>query len=156
MPRTVTVTIASQGLNRGPRLRPHMFVDLRQLARSYGYVHAPGGGVTTSGLNPAVRGSISCVRELGRLMFQVGDTVEHLRMRGQKDIFIATACKWGKHRSVAMAEELAEHFESMGYSVACYHLDRHYFDRHAPTVPNLFETWNVQVPFQFIATGTQC
>ncbi len=103
-----TVVVASHGLNWRQPLQGHVFVDLRKLARSYGYARAPGGGVTTSGLAPAIRSSLESNTEFQRLLFQVNDIVHRLVHEKQTRIHIGVACNWGKHRSVAFAEAVAE------------------------------------------------
>ena len=80
-------------------------VDLRDMQRCYGYIRAPGGGPHTSGLNEQVRAQTGANPHYQRLLSHLYDCLHTMAM-DMSEIHVAIGCKWGKHRSVAMVEDL--------------------------------------------------
>ena len=68
------------------------------------------------------------------------DTIRDLATSGVREVHVAVCCKWGKHRSVSFAIELAEHLSCTCDDVlsGCevLHLERHRWGRsHVETPP---------------------
>jgi UPF0042 nucleotide-binding protein len=63
---------------------------------------------------------IRFMRELGRL---AGFVLELYSRTVKKQVHIAIGCTGGRHRSVAIAEELADYLSGMGHSVTLFHRD---------------------------------
>ena len=107
----------------------------------------------TSGLAPAIRSSLESNTEFQRLLFQVNDIVHRLVHEKQTRIHIGVACNWGKHRSVAFAEAVAELLlectELPLDGVECHHLERWRWDQDAPLCPDL--TWGNVAPLTLTA-----
>ena len=125
----------------------HIRVDLAEVARAYGFVRAPGGGPVTSGLNPAVRAQVAAAPAYRKMLLACVDCILQLGQQGVDEVKVAVGCKWGKHRSVSFAIDLAEHSALAGVEVQLAHLEQYRWDRHARPVPEL--NWSEQTVLVF-------
>lgn len=98
------VTIDARRLFRNPHHDPAMR-DLTGLDRTVSE-HV----MTTPGVRPAVRRTAELALDLAWIA-------------GDKRVTVAVGCVGGRHRSVAMAEEVAELLNSYGVAVAVSHRD---------------------------------
>ena len=116
----------------------HIRVDLAEVARAYGFVRAPGGGVVTSGLNPGVRAQVSAAPAYRKILDACADCILQLAKQGIPEIKVAVGCKWGKHRSVSFCIDLQEHQSLAGFaSVQVFHLEQFRWDRSARPVADM-------------------
>ncbi|MDR3332673.1 MAG: RNase adapter RapZ [Synergistaceae bacterium] len=80
-----------------------------------------------SGVDPEVRRYLDQIPEKRRFMEQVESLLEFVGLRykdtGKKQMHVAIGCTGGWHRSVAVAEELAERLSGKGYKAATRHRD---------------------------------
>ena len=126
-------------------------VDLRDMERGYGYVRAPGGGPKNTGLNEQVQAQIAASPVYQRILNQVCDCIHTLAL-DRDEIRVAIGCKWGKHRSVAMVEDLSTVLcglaDRFGFNVGIWHLERFRWDRSAQPVE---VEWKEKLSFSFRA-----
>ena len=107
-------------------------VDLREMQRGYGFIRAPGGGPKTSGLNDQVQAQIGTSSDYQRISSQVCDCIHTMAMN-LSEIHVAIGCKWGKHRSVAMVEDLGTSLcdlaPTFDFHVEIWHLEQFRWDK---------------------------
>ena len=77
-----------------------------------------GGGPKTSGLNEQVRAQIGANPHYQRLLNQLYDCIHTMAMN-LSEIHVAIGCKWGKHRSVAMVEDLGTSLYDLAFTFDC-------------------------------------
>ena len=123
MEETFTINVMSFGFKHGLPITADMVFDMRFIPNPY-YVpslrHA-------SGNNKRVRKYVMrhlvsqmCVKDLNKL---INDIIPHYMKEGKYNLNIAFGCTGGRHRSVAMANEMAELFTKQGRQVTLTHRD---------------------------------
>ncbi|MDD5986222.1 MAG: RNase adapter RapZ [Eubacteriales bacterium] len=123
MEETFTINVMSFGFKHGLPITADMVFDMRFIPNPY-YVpslrHA-------SGNNKRVRKYV--MRHLVSQMFVknlnklINDIIPHYMKEGKYNLNIAFGCTGGRHRSVAMANEMAELFTKQGRQVTLTHRD---------------------------------
>jgi UPF0042 nucleotide-binding protein len=123
MEETFTINVMSFGFKHGLPITADMVFDMRFIPNPY-YVpslrHA-------SGNNKRVRKYVMrhlvsqmFVKDLNKL---INDIIPHYMKEGKYNLNIAFGCTGGRHRSVAMANEMAELFTKQGRQVTLTHRD---------------------------------
>ncbi len=119
---TVTVDIVTFGFKYGLPLEADLVFDVRFLTNPY-YVPDL---KKLSGLHPPVRDYVLQQPAAGRFLDLVAEmlqlTIPAYRAEGKERLTVALGCTGGYHRSIALAEELAERLQDVeGASVAVFH-----------------------------------
>ncbi len=80
-----------------------------------------------SGLDQRVRDYLWCRPETGEFVDRVTDLLRFLLPQflaeGKSYLAIAVGCTGGRHRSVALVEELASRLRAAGYGLSVFHRD---------------------------------
>ena len=143
--RSVKVFLASFGHFQRVPPRGHIVVDLREMERGYGY------GRDTSGLNWLVQAQIGASLVYQRILHQVCDCIHDMAMN-LNEIRVAIGCKWGKHRSVAMVEDLGILLcdpSPVDFNVRILHLEQFRWDR-SRSAPEVELQWEDRTCFRSI------
>lgn len=121
--RPITVNVMSFGFKYGMPLDADLVFDVRFLPNPY-YVETLR---EQSGLDTQVRDYIFSYEETNIFMDKFTDMISYLLPmyveEGKYTLTIAIGCTGGRHRSVAVASELAEQLKGMDVNVACIHRD---------------------------------
>jgi UPF0042 nucleotide-binding protein len=119
----LTITVLSFGFARGVPVDADMVLDVRFLANP----HWVPGLRPLSGLDPAVAGYVMAAPGAADFLDQLGALFDTVRRgylgEGKHLLTVAIGCTGGRHRSVAMAEELAHRLRAAGRTVAVVHRD---------------------------------
>lgn len=80
-----------------------------------------------TGLDPPVRAFLHEQGEYREFFQKLGELllflIPHYRREGKTYLTISVGCTGGRHRSVAMAEELSAHLNTQGHSIKTFHRD---------------------------------
>ncbi len=121
--RGLHVNVVSFGFKYGVPSDADLVFDVRFLPNPY-YVPEL---AHKTGLEAPVRDFIFEHEQTGTFMAKLTDLVEFLLPQyteeGKPSLVIAIGCTGGRHRSVAIAEALAEFTASCGYATECSHRD---------------------------------
>lgn len=119
----LVVSVTSFGFKHGIPTGTDVLFDVRFLPNPY---FVPGLRELT-GLDAAVKQFLEDQEEFGELVGRFGDLLLYLLPKHQREsrsyLSLAIGCTGGRHRSVAMAEELAEMLGTKGWSVQVKHRD---------------------------------
>ena len=120
----LALTFMSFGFKHGPAREQDLAIDVRFLANPHYEVELR----ALTGLDPRVVGYIGRdgrLDELYERMFALLDfLLPQYLAEGRSHLVIAIGCTGGRHRSVAIAERLAERYREMeGLDVAVAHRD---------------------------------
>ncbi|NMC74178.1 MAG: RNase adapter RapZ [Geobacteraceae bacterium] len=122
-PRDMTVHLQSFGYRYGIPLESDLVIDVRFLPNPYFVWELR----EFSGLDPLVRQFVLKKEETRRFLEKFTDMLEFLipgyRREGKSYLTISTGCTGGKHRSVAVTEELRAFFAGKNVIVKVTHRD---------------------------------
>lgn len=122
-PRDMTVHLQSFGYRYGVPLESDLVIDVRFLPNPYFVWELR----EFSGLDPLVRQFVLKKEETRRFLEKFTDMLEFLipgyRREGKSYLTISTGCTGGKHRSVAITEELRSFFADKNVIVKVTHRD---------------------------------
>lgn len=122
-PRDMTVHLQSFGFRYGIPLESDLLMDVRFLPNPY-FVRELR---EFSGLDPMVREYVVDREETRRFLCKFTDMLEFLlpeyKREGKSYLTISTGCTGGKHRSVAVTEELRKFFADKNVIVKITHRD---------------------------------
>jgi UPF0042 nucleotide-binding protein len=122
-PRDMTVHLQSFGYRYGVPLESDLVIDVRFLPNPYFVWELR----EFSGLDPLVREFVLKKEETRRFLEKFTDMLEFLipgyRREGKSYLTISTGCTGGKHRSVAITEELRDFFADKNVIVKVTHRD---------------------------------
>ena len=122
-PRDMTVHLQSFGYRYGIPLESDLLMDVRFLPNPYFVWELR----EFSGLDPLVRKYVVDREETRRFLDKFTDMLEFLlpeyRREGKSYLTISTGCTGGKHRSVAVTEELRKFFADKNVIVKITHRD---------------------------------
>jgi len=122
-PRDMTVHLQSFGYRYGIPLESDLLMDVRFLPNPYFVWELR----DFSGLDPLVRKYVIDREETRRFLGKFTDMLEFLlpeyRREGKSYLTISTGCTGGKHRSVAVTEELRKFFADKNVIVKITHRD---------------------------------
>lgn len=122
-PRDMTVHLQSFGFRYGIPLESDLLMDVRFLPNPY-FVRELR---EFSGLDPMVREYVTDREETRRFLDKFTDMLEFLlpeyKREGKSYLTISTGCTGGKHRSVAVTEELRKFFADKNVIVKITHRD---------------------------------
>lgn len=117
------VTVMSFGFKYGIPMDADMVFDVRFLPNPH-YVESLR---PLTGMDPAVKDYIGRWPVTRRYLKRVNDLLDFLMpqllQEGRAHFIIAVGCTGGKHRSVYVAERIAEHLAELGYKVNVEHRD---------------------------------
>lgn len=115
--------VRSFGFKHGIPIDADVVLDVRFLANPHWVDELR----PLTGLDEPVRQHVFAAEEAGQFLDQVTDLFDLLlpsyRREGKAYLSIAIGCTGGRHRSVAVAEELARRIEGLGTPVAVSHRD---------------------------------
>jgi RNase adapter protein RapZ len=119
----LTVTLISFGFKHGVPIDAELVFDVRFLPNPH---FVPGLRVL-DGRDPAIKEFIFAHDESRELMTRLSDLLKFLlpayQREGKTYLTIAVGCTGGRHRSVAVAEELKRFFDEQGVSPGVVHRD---------------------------------
>ena len=119
----LVVSVTSFGFKHGVPTGTDVLFDVRFLPNPY---FVPGLREVT-GLDAVVKEFLEDQEEFGELAEKLGNLLLYLLPKHQREsrsyLSLAIGCTGGRHRSVAMAEELAEMLGTKGWSVQVKHRD---------------------------------
>ena len=119
----LVVSVTSFGFKHGVPTGTDVLFDVRFLPNPY---FVPGLRELT-GLDAVVKEFLEDQEEFGELAEKLGNLLLYLLPKHQREsrsyLSLAIGCTGGRHRSVAMAEELAEMLGTKGWSVQVKHRD---------------------------------
>ena len=119
----LNVHIVSFGFKYGVPAEADLLFDVRFIPNPY-FVD---GLRSLDGRNPAVQEFLAGRPEarefVSRLKDMLGFLVPHYASEGKSYLTITIGCTGGKHRSVALAEEIRQHFADSGVPVSVTHRD---------------------------------
>jgi len=122
-PRDMTVHLQSFGYRYGIPLESDLLMDVRFLPNPYFVWELR----EFSGLDPLVRKYVVDREETRRFLDKFTDMLEFLlpeyKREGKSYLTISTGCTGGKHRSVAITEELRKFFADKNVIVKITHRD---------------------------------
>jgi UPF0042 nucleotide-binding protein len=122
-PRDMTVHLQSFGFRYGIPLESDLLMDVRFLPNPYFVWELR----EFSGLDPMVREYVIDRKETHRFLGKFTDMLEFLlpeyKREGKSYLTISTGCTGGKHRSVAVTEELRKFFADKNVIVKITHRD---------------------------------
>lgn len=123
MEETFTINVMSFGFKHGLPITADMVFDMRFIPNPY-YVpslrHASGNNMRVRKYVMRHLVSQMFVKNLNKL---INDIIPHYMKEGKYNLNIAFGCTGGRHRSVAMANEMAELFTKQGRQVTLTHRD---------------------------------
>ena len=119
----MSVSVISFGFKHGIPLDADLVFDVRFLPNPYYITELR----EKTGLDAAVRDFIFSYRQTGeyveRLKSLIGYSLPYYAEEGKTGLVIAVGCTGGKHRSVALAKEIADYVGKQGYATVCNHRD---------------------------------
>jgi UPF0042 nucleotide-binding protein len=117
------ITVESFGFKHGMPLDADIVMDVRFLPNP----HWDEGLRPLTGHDPAVRDYVleraSTAEFLDRFDGLIGSLLPAYESEGKAYLTVAVGCTGGRHRSVAIAEELARRLRDRGVAVSCSHRD---------------------------------
>jgi UPF0042 nucleotide-binding protein len=117
------ITVESFGFKHGMPLDADIVMDVRFLPNP----HWEEGLRPLTGHDPAVRDYVleraSTAEFLDRFDGLIGSLLPAYESEGKAYLTVAVGCTGGRHRSVAIAEELARRLRDRGVAVSCSHRD---------------------------------
>ncbi|MFM7321084.1 MAG: RNase adapter RapZ, partial [Armatimonadota bacterium] len=120
----ISVTVASFGFKYGVPLDADLVFDVRFLRNPY----YDGVLRERDGLDPAVRAHVDGDPRTDCLLDQLTNLITwglpHYVAEGKAYLTVAIGCTGGRHRSVVVAERIAEVVREAGYAVIVEHRDR--------------------------------
>lgn len=123
--RQFVLSLVSFGFKKGLPLHSDMVFDVRFLPNPYFEAELRDKG----GDDPAVRGFLEGFEETGETLDRLEDMLEYLFPRysreGKSYLTVSIGCTGGRHRSVMIAEALAERLRARGRRVNVIHRDLH-------------------------------
>jgi UPF0042 nucleotide-binding protein len=121
--KAIGVSVKSFGFKHGLPIEADLVFDVRFLPNPY-YVNALH---DLSGLDGDVKDYVFKFEQTRDFMERLDAMMEFLLPyyveEGKRYLVICIGCTGGRHRSVAVAQALAEHLSGLGYSVDCIHRD---------------------------------
>lgn len=128
-PSHLLFSIVSFGYKRGIQLDADLVFDMRFLPNPFYIPELK----EETGQSEAVRQFIFHFPEAAYFLDQTSQMLSYLEpyylREGKRTLLVAFGCTGGKHRSVAMAEAMAEKLQRMGYPVSLSHRDAKYWSR---------------------------
>lgn len=122
-PHSLHVTVRSFGFKHGAPRDADMILDVRFIPNPYWIEQLR----PFSGRDEPVQEYLAALPEteefLGHLYGLVEFLLPHYLAEGKSYLTIAFGCTGGRHRSVYLAELLADHIDALGYSVNVAHRD---------------------------------
>lgn len=122
-PHSLHVTVRSFGFKHGAPRDADMILDVRFIPNPYWVEDLR----PLSGRDGPVQEYLAALPEtaefLGHLFGLVEFLLPHYLAEGKSYLTIAFGCTGGRHRSVYLAEVLADHIDALGYSVNVAHRD---------------------------------
>ena len=119
----MSVNVISFGFKHGIPLDADLVFDVRFLPNPYYITELR----EKTGLDAAVRDFIFSYRQteeyVERLKSLLGFSLPYYAEEGKTGLVIAVGCTGGKHRSVALAKEIADFVGKQGYQTVCNHRD---------------------------------
>ncbi len=120
---TILVTVVSFGFKYGLPIEADLVFDVRFLPNPY-YIQELR---PNTGNDPEVRSYVLSWQQthefLGHLYTMVDFLLPYYIEEGKTSVVIAIGCTGGKHRSVALSNELCDHIGQSGYKTASHHRD---------------------------------
>ncbi|MDR1590094.1 MAG: RNase adapter RapZ [Oscillospiraceae bacterium] len=121
--KAIGVSVKSFGFKHGLPIEADLVFDVRFLPNPY-YVSGLHG---LSGLDDAVKNYVFDFEQTRKFMETLGGMMEFLLPyyieEGKRYLVVCIGCTGGRHRSVAVAQALAERLSGAGYAVDCIHRD---------------------------------
>ena len=121
--RSITINVTSFGFKYGMPIDADLVYDVRFLPNPY---YSPELKDKT-GLDQAVKDFVFSYEQTNEFMVKILDLMKFLMPyyieEGKPSLVIGIGCTGGRHRSVAIAEELAAGLGRMGYKTEVYHRD---------------------------------
>lgn len=122
--KSINITVMSFGFKYGIPVESDLVFDVRFLPNPYYIPELK----SKTGLDAPVRDYVMSRPQTGdflKHLFNLCDfLVPQYIEEGKTSLVISIGCTGGKHRSVALTEELAKHIAESGYSVGVIHRDR--------------------------------
>ncbi|MBX7159922.1 MAG: RNase adapter RapZ [Acidimicrobiia bacterium] len=122
-PHALHVTVRSFGFKHGAPRDADMILDVRFIPNPYWVEELR----PLSGRDEAVREYLAALPETEEFLEHLFSLVEfllpHYLAEGKSYLTVAFGCTGGRHRSVYLAEVLADHVDSLGYTVNVAHRD---------------------------------
>ena len=121
--RRLRVTVLSFGFKYGVPQDADFVVDARFLPNPYwvrSFANTPGGEAEVSRYVLGQHGAVTFVETYVRL---INATAPGFEREGKRYLTVAVGCTGGKHRSVAIAEELADRLRQARLSAHAQHRD---------------------------------
>lgn len=120
----MTVQVMSFGFKYGFPAEADLMLDLRCLPNPFYVEDLKGKTGNDREVQEYVMGNPDAVAYFDRIKALTDHTIPLYRKEGRSQVVIAFGCTGGKHRSVTMANKLAEHLEQMpDLRVLTYHRD---------------------------------
>jgi UPF0042 nucleotide-binding protein len=121
--KAIGVSVKSFGFKHGLPIEADLVFDVRFLPNPY-YVS---GLHSQSGMDEDVKSYVFGFEQTREFMEKLGEMMEfllpHYIEEGKRYLVICVGCTGGRHRSVAVAQALAERLARAGYEVDCIHRD---------------------------------
>ena len=76
-----------------------------------------------NGKHPSVKAAVTMSVRWDKLVQSIMDVLEKEYAANKQELYIAIGCTWGRHRSVAAVEVLADVLSKEGYAVRTFHRD---------------------------------
>jgi UPF0042 nucleotide-binding protein len=121
--KAIGVSVKSFGFKHGLPIEADLVFDVRFLPNPY-YVS---GLHSKSGMDEDVKSYVFSFEQTVMFMDKLREMMDFLLPyyieEGKRYLVICVGCTGGRHRSVAVAQALAEHLSGAGYEVDCIHRD---------------------------------
>jgi UPF0042 nucleotide-binding protein len=121
--KAIGVSVKSFGFKHGLPIEADLVFDVRFLPNPY-YVS---GLHSQSGMDEDVKSYVFGFEQTREFMEKLGEMMDfllpHYIEEGKRYLVICVGCTGGRHRSVAVAQALAERLAQTGYEVDCIHRD---------------------------------
>jgi UPF0042 nucleotide-binding protein len=121
--KAIGVSVKSFGFKHGLPIEADLVFDVRFLPNPY-YVSALH---NLSGLDESVKSYVFEFKQTQKFMESLNEMMEFLLPyyidEGKRYLVVCIGCTGGRHRSVAVAQALAERLSGAGYAVDCIHRD---------------------------------
>lgn len=120
---SLRVTCISFGFKHGIPPESNLAIDVRYLPNPF-YIEEL---KNKTGLDEKVRDYVFSFDETGELIAKFTDMLDYLlplyQREGKSQLVVSIGCTGGKHRSVAIVENLAAHIKGLGYRISIVHRD---------------------------------
>jgi UPF0042 nucleotide-binding protein len=124
-PSTMQTSLISFGYKHGLPLDADVVLDCRFLPNPHWVPELQ----SLTGLDGPVRDYVLGRKETGEFIDRVDDLLRfllpHFLAEGKAYLAIAVGCTGGRHRSVAVVEELASRLRAEGHNLSAFHRDIH-------------------------------